>query len=79
MQKKGVTPSLVIVLALFLIVVSIVGVITVNSKLNSKMSDLARYGKSTNQGEVSVNIGVRPSLEGNVAVYILNPTNNQNP
>ncbi len=71
MQKKGVTPSVVIVLAVFLIVLSIVGIITINDRINSKMNDLASKSAKTNvQGQVSVVVEPNPAMGAKVSVNI---------
>jgi len=76
MQKKGVAPSIVIILAIFLIVISIVGIITINDRINSKVNDLASKSSNTNvQGQVSVVIEPPPAMGGEVSVNITEPNN----
>jgi len=79
MHKKGVNkkieskggPVLVVVLAVFLIVVSIVSMISVNERFKDKLNELAQSSsKTTASGKVSVVVLDRPNLNGNVGVTI---------
>ena len=68
-SKSG--PIIVVVLAVFLIVVSIVSMISVNEKFKDKLNELAQSSsKSTDSGKVSVIILDKPNLNGNVYLNI---------
>jgi len=79
MDKKGVGkksasktgPIIVVVLAVFLIVVSIGSMISVNERFKEKINQMAQSStKNTGTGHVSVTVLERPNLKGNVAVVI---------
>jgi uncharacterized membrane protein YcaP (DUF421 family) len=77
MNKKGVDKKrenksgsiIVVVLAAFLIVVSIVSMISVNDKFNSKLNEVESKSL-TSSGKVSVVVLDRPNLNSNVAVMV---------
>jgi len=76
-QKKGVNPSIVIVLAVFLVVLSVISVITVNNQINARVNALAHESAKTNgQAQVSVTVEKTPIMSAGVEIEIKsNPSN----
>jgi hypothetical protein len=71
MQKKGVTLNVVIVLAVFLVVLSIIGILAVNDRINTKINDLAsQSAKSNGQAQVSLTIVPAPVMNAQVSVNV---------
>jgi hypothetical protein len=79
MNKKGANkkrdskggPIIVVVLAAFLIVISIVSIISVNERFKDKLNELSQSSsKNSGSGKISVIVQERPNFNGNVALVI---------